>query len=706
MCANPGHATCISARMRRMPPWIAASLVVLGCTNAPGASEVSLHLEIAESSARVVAASTMPGPASDVTRSLLIDYEFETTAGQLLRGSVADPRLLLTRRFTDSSSKRVKSSFGITSIRIPRASGKLSLSSDGTILGRFVVRAVGNELSVDADRVSVVAAAGPAAADAHKRRWLLVPDGYSSSSATHVEELLSRMRETFASVDVELLDNWERLLDGSRSAEGISEPRAERFEDTVFQIGTHGGNGTAERQEILSFASEISGSRIAAALHLQAAASGRAFDRVIFIAPGATQSPAMATHSQSYSVVSAHETAEAIALLREVANRTRANTTASRAYLDDEDFDSWDDDDSSYYEGDDEDFETWSSGDQESFEDEEYFGEEGDDVGSDDQDGWGEEESDGNDSETIDEARDIADEDAGEADADDWDTTETDEEAGDDIALPGESNDVSRTTSTPIGDARTIRSVSWRSILGAVIGGSGSVPATGSSMINHIMGGTASPRNLGATGLLKIAKETSPGICTGTLVARNLIVTAAHCFTHARDSLDAATTISFPTLRGQTFEISEVISHPDFESVPGARANPHDIAFARLLTPVPSTVSPHTFARTRLSTSCTRVTVVGYGKSSCGSAGDARNMRKEHTSCGYARGSSLSYSDDAGTTCGGDSGAAVVLEGTTSIVAIHSRGRHELAARSSWAALTAVDEQWIRERFPEVVWTN
>jgi len=216
------------------------------------------------------------------------------------------------------------------------------------------------------------------------------------------------------------------------------------------------------------------------------------------------------------------------------------------------------------------------------------------------------------------------------------------------------------------------------------------------SIEQGIVGGhTASPMDYPSV----VALEDTPGdwFCTGTLIASDWVLTAAHCVAdgpatglHVRfddpDVNDAA--------GGLVVAVSEVHSHPDFDW----DAWDNDIALVRLATPVTDR-APTPIHRDQ-TPAATAVIDVGYGvaDNNDGGGGLLRSVDKVTADCAGANDPTVSGdvlicmdASDGRGSCFGDSGGPTFarINGTLVVAGVTSGGTGDLCG-AGWDLYTSV----------------
>lgn len=103
-------------------------------------------------------------------------------------------------------------------------------------------------------------------------------------------------------------------------------------------------------------------------------------------------------------------------------------------------------------------------------------------------------------------------------------------------------------------------------------------------------------------------------MCTGTLIAADVVLTAGHCFDdYLSNNVEVRVGVSNTAVSGgDTFEVDHWVVHPNYELTSFAVA--HDVALVFLTTPVPG-VTPAALAREAgLAAPAGTATMVGYGR--------------------------------------------------------------------------------------------
>jgi secreted trypsin-like serine protease len=127
--------------------------------------------------------------------------------------------------------------------------------------------------------------------------------------------------------------------------------------------------------------------------------------------------------------------------------------------------------------------------------------------------------------------------------------------------------------------------------------------------------GNAPPAALWAARPIVMIVDARDDLCTGTALARDLVLTAAHCV-----SRPAAYTIK-PYQTGVPIPVRAILRHPrfDYASYAASRATA-DIALLKLAAPLPDVVVPATLAAPRRVAPGETLTIAGFGVTLAGTA--------------------------------------------------------------------------------------
>ncbi|MBX3263807.1 MAG: S1 family peptidase [Labilithrix sp.] len=205
------------------------------------------------------------------------------------------------------------------------------------------------------------------------------------------------------------------------------------------------------------------------------------------------------------------------------------------------------------------------------------------------------------------------------------------------------------------------------------------------SATDAIVGG-AETKAVAAVGYLVAVAEkdgemhATNAFCTGTLIAPDVVLSAAHCFPEERSMPEGYTFVGFAFGTGKVEEgdltmVSTVESHPKFAE----GDYQHDVAWLVLDKPVRD-VPVAKVRRSSHRGHCDYV-AIGYGVNKEGALPEEKRapgefgVRKSIAMCadrGLVEGMIQTYNGDRGTPCYGDSGGALRVKDTMEIIGVAS----------------------------------
>jgi uncharacterized protein (TIGR03382 family) len=205
-------------------------------------------------------------------------------------------------------------------------------------------------------------------------------------------------------------------------------------------------------------------------------------------------------------------------------------------------------------------------------------------------------------------------------------------------------------------------------------------PEAAQEAASPILGGAVDSGDPAVVMLVSIpADQSTFETCTATLVAPDVLLTAAHCVdpsTHAGATFgaflgpDASAYPTAATLAAQLAEVSEVHAHPDYDTVAPFHA---DLGVALLAAPL--AVTPVPFRRAPLGADLVgkAARIVGYGQTKYG---DLNEIKHEAITvvASVEADDTIVVGDGTRRSCVGDSGgpALVKMDGVETIVGIDS----------------------------------
>jgi secreted trypsin-like serine protease len=129
----------------------------------------------------------------------------------------------------------------------------------------------------------------------------------------------------------------------------------------------------------------------------------------------------------------------------------------------------------------------------------------------------------------------------------------------------------------------------------------------------HALTGNAPPANGWSAQAIVMIVDPRGDLCTGTALARDLVLTAAHCVAKKRDNRVKI------FQNGQTAGVQTFVLHPQFNAENYARARATaDLALLKLAEPLPDVVVPATLAPSRPVVAGEQLVIAGFGVSTAG----------------------------------------------------------------------------------------
>ncbi|MGC1467718.1 MAG: S1 family peptidase [Pseudolabrys sp.] len=187
--------------------------------------------------------------------------------------------------------------------------------------------------------------------------------------------------------------------------------------------------------------------------------------------------------------------------------------------------------------------------------------------------------------------------------------------------------------------------------------------------------GNAPPANGWSAQAIVMVVDRRGDLCTGTAIARDLVLTAAHCVTRRRD--DKIKVFQ----NGQTIGVQRYAIHPQFNAENYARARATaDLALLKLAAPLPESVVPAKLAAPRRVSVGEKLVIAGFGVSVEGTSRGLGVPRAATLAVTGQPGSLQIRLMDAATrdtspglgACVGDSGAPVFEPGAPNVIGVVS----------------------------------
>lgn len=207
--------------------------------------------------------------------------------------------------------------------------------------------------------------------------------------------------------------------------------------------------------------------------------------------------------------------------------------------------------------------------------------------------------------------------------------------------------------------------------------------------------------------------DTEASLCTGTLIARNVVITAAHCLNNAKSArivfdVDPVCNQEFDS-NTQSIDVKKASIHPDYnEKVKGR----YDLALLKLAKGAPAHYPVISLYNGTSERSSNTVTYAGYGRTSEGDEWNQalRSVTKNYNdSIFFAKNKNMvtSQSDGAGI-CQGDSGGPVFFEvgrklqlaGVNSVVV--GKSNSSVCRGASEAMYIPAHTTWIKKKLQDL----
>jgi hypothetical protein len=188
------------------------------------------------------------------------------------------------------------------------------------------------------------------------------------------------------------------------------------------------------------------------------------------------------------------------------------------------------------------------------------------------------------------------------------------------------------------------------------------------------------------------------GFCSGVVLTRTIVLTAAHCVSAASD---ARVYISDRGRQPQFLALTRIARHPGFRAdAPRTRSRSIDLALVQTADPLPADFTAPAFAEPAGYTIGTSFEIAGFGVSREDDAKTSGTLRAAHVTLRAPLSSVLLWLDDAEHetgACTGDSGGPVFTDDgkLAAIIAFAEGSGSQRCGKLTQATLIAPQREWI-----------
>ena len=214
-----------------------------------------------------------------------------------------------------------------------------------------------------------------------------------------------------------------------------------------------------------------------------------------------------------------------------------------------------------------------------------------------------------------------------------------------------------------------------------------------------IVGEAHSDAVLEAHTVMVLRAGAAAGFCSGVVVARDVVLTAAHCVSRADDMRVHWREAGAPVLR----TVREVVVHPGYRAnAARLRVRSIDLALVRLSEPLPARFMPAALDERGLALG-DAVRIAGYGVAREGAAASSGVLRVAVLAARAPLSNILLWAQDAAHqgagACTGDSGGPIFAADTATVVAVTdwATGVGGHCGALTQGALVAPQRTWIED---------